>query len=90
MCGFKISNAFLASEHVLINLNMFLSIPLKISLKTLEFPRASTSLALVHSTFGFKLVVPFLEVTTGCFHPFITYFHALFHMDFRKANIITF
>ncbi|KAK2442439.1 hypothetical protein QL285_013632 [Trifolium repens] len=53
----RISQASLASIHVLINLNIFLSTPLKITFKALEFSRVSLSSALIHPTSGFKLDV---------------------------------
>lgn len=43
--------------HVLINLNMFLSTPLKIKFRDLEFPRALSSSVLYHLASGFKIDV---------------------------------
>lgn len=86
----RISRAYLASEHVLINPNMFSSTLLKITFKALEFPGASSSSASVHSVPGFKLVVQSSEQTIGCFDPYIITCNALLPMNLRKTTIKAF
>lgn len=70
----RISQAFLASIHVFINLNMFLSTPLKITFKDLKFPRALSSSTLYHPTSGFKIIFFILR---GSHRVFPTFYYSL-------------
>lgn len=71
----RISQIFFAWVYMLINLNIFLSTPLKITFKAIEFPRASLSSILVHSASSFKVNDQSSRVNTWCFQHFTTTFH---------------
>src|ERR1044072_7589043 len=86
-------HASLATVHVFINLNMFLSTPLKIALRAFEFSSASSSSSLDQSSSFLRVRVvedPSVSLFTGGVHPLIIAFHVLLSMDLRKVVMRTF